>query len=629
MDSCKRQLRGDQMKKLKEILSSPYLIALLFIFKMAVYYSLINVNQLEAIMISLSLVVWATIFVCFNRSGLKRKRFIFLVVYFLFSLLMFSDTMYYNYYNQTVSIRQLWQAKSVAAVPASFLATLIPASFLLFIDIPFAYHCFKKYASGDRFSRLFPWSKLKYIVFTLIAVIVILIANPFNSPAIAAVNSMEFFTSHVNDIYDTISDNLDSGSMEEEEILEVLQEVVPAEVTPTVRPPRYRGIGEGMNLIVVQLEAFQDFVIGAEYNGQEITPNLNALINKDTLYFDRYFTNTGKGNTADAEFTTMNSLYPLEDGEIYRLYQDNTFDGLPWLLRDRGYYSFAIHGYKGEFWNRELAYPNQGFQDFYSQEDLNQEEMIGLGVSDKSMFDQLVDILSTRTGPFFSFAITLSNHHPFELEEQYRTLKLLEQDEGTKFGDYLETVRYTDEAVGRLVQNLKDAGLYDNTIIALYGDHHGMNCGMHVVQGQMSDFIGRIYDYDEMMNVPLIIHVPGSGVKSTISTSGGQIDFLPTIANIMNITLDESFVLGQDLANTEKGFVAFTAYMVEGSFVYDDIIFEISRGRTFEGSRAWKIGTNEPVDASQYLEQYEKALLLKKTSKEILEQNIIANFIAR
>lgn len=579
---------------------------------------------MESIMIIVSLIVWATIFICFGRSGLKSKRAIFIVVYFLFSLLMFADTMYYNYYNQTVSIKQLWQAKSVTAVPKSFIATLIPASFLLFIDIPFAYICFKKYSTKDKLHKYFAWGKFKYILFTLIICFTILIVNPFNSAAIAKVNSMEFFTNHVADIYETISDNLETPQMEQEEILEVLQEVAPE---PEVVKPRYQGIGEGKNLIVIQLEAFQDFVIGAEYEGQEITPNLNALLEKDTLYFDHYFTNTGKGNTADAEFSSMNSLYPVIDGESYRLYEDNTYNGLPWLLREKGYYSFAMHGFAGEFWNREAAYPHQGFQDYISLEDMNQDEIIGMGISDKSMFKQLVSILEQKEEPFFTFAISLTNHHPFVLEEQYRTLKLSEKDEGTKFGNYLQTIRYTDEAIGQLIADLKTAGLYEDTVIAFYGDHHGLNCGMDEVKYRVAEFIGRIYDFDEMMNVPLIIHVPGSGAKETMGITGGQIDFLPTIANIMGLTLDQSFVLGQDLSNATDGFVAFTTYMLEGSFATNEIMFEISRGGTFEGSRAWKIGTNEQVDANLYQEDYDKAVLLKKTSEEIMDQNLISQYV--
>jgi phosphoglycerol transferase MdoB-like AlkP superfamily enzyme len=348
---------------------------------------------------------------------------------------------------------------------------------------------------------------------------------------------------------------------------------------------------------------------------------------QDTLYFDHYFSNIGKGNTADAEFSTLNSLYPVKDGECYRIFEDNTYNGLPWLMRENGYYAFAIHGYEGDFWNREKAYPYQGFQDFYSMEDLNQDEIIGLGISDKSMFKQLVTILKGKQEPYFTFAVTLTNHHPFVLDEKYRTLSLTEEDQNTKFGDYLETVHYTDEAIGQFIDDLKAAGLYDNTVIAFYGDHHGLNCGMKDVQERMNQFIGRIYDYDEMLNVPLIIHVPGSRVTKTIETTGGQIDFFPTIANIMGLTLDDSFTLGQDLTNARDGFVAFTSYLFDGSFATDDIVFEISREGIFEGSRAWKIGTNEPVDATLYRKEYDKALLLKQTSEEILEQNLISNFV--
>jgi phosphoglycerol transferase MdoB-like AlkP superfamily enzyme len=260
-------------------------------------------------------------------------------------------------------------------------------------------------------------------------------------------------------------------------------------------------------------------------------------------------------------------------------------------------------------------------------EDLKQDDIVGIGVSDKSMFHQLIPMLQQKTQPYFAFAITLSSHHPFTLEQKYRTLKLLPEDEETTFGNYLEVVHYTDEAIGQFIDELKASGLYDNTVIAMYGDHHGLNCGMDEVQFRMSDYLGRIYDYDEMLNVPLIIHVPGSGVKETISTTGGQIDFMPTIANVMGITYDDTFVMGQDISNAKEGFVAFTAYLFDGSFATNDIVFEISREGIFDGSRAWRIGTNEPVDAKLYQKDYDKALLLKKTSKEILDQNLIADFI--
>lgn len=606
------------MKRIKQFVLSPYVIAALFALKMMLYYALIDVNRMELLMILISMGVWAIIFMFFGRCGLKRKRGIFLLIYSLLSLVMFADTMYYNYYNQTVSIRQLWQAKAVTAVPDSFIATLIPASFLLFVDIPFVYNYFKKYS--QKFSNMKPaiHKEMKVAFYLLTMLMFTMIINPFSSSAVATVNSMEFFTNHVGDIYETIADNLAGSEMDEEEILEVVSEKT---VEPVI--PKYFEAGKGKNLVVIQLEAFQDFVINAQYNGQEITPNLNELIKKDTIYFDQYFSNIGKGNTADAEFSSLNSIYPLINGEIYRLYEDNTFHGLPWLMREQGYKAFAVHGYEKDFWNREAAYPYQGFEDYISMEDMKQDDIIGLGISDKSMFSQLVPILKEQQTPFFSFIVTLTNHHPFILDDQYKSLELLEEDVDTKFGSYLQTVRYTDEAIGQFIADLKAADLYDNTVIALYGDHHGLNCGMEEVWESVSKYIGRDYDYDEMLNVPMLIHIPRSNISETIHTTGGQIDFLPTIANIMGLTLDNSLILGQDLVNASEGFVAFTAYLFEGSFATNDIIFQISREKVFENSRAWRIGSNEEVDIEQYKEEYEKALLYKKTSKEILEQNLM------
>lgn len=609
------------MNRIKNVLISPFFIAILFAFKMVIYYSIIKVNRLEVVLILISLLVWSAIFIGCGKLGVKRKKFVFLTVYFGLSLLMFADTMYYNYYNQTVSVRQLWQAKSFAAVPKSFLATLIPASFLLFVDVPFAYCCFKKHMYKTKKHKKNK-REIRYLVSIIIALLMTLIINPFHSTAIESVRSNEFFTSHVEDIYEVIVDNISPKVMEEEEILKVLDEA-----QDKSEDKGLKGIGQGKNLVVIQLEAFQNFVIGAEYNGQEITPYINELLKNDTLYYNNYYSNIGKGNTADAEFSTLNSLYPVIDGESYRLYEDNKYNGLPWLMREQGYEAFAVHNYLGDFWNRESAYPYQGFEDYISIEDLIQDDIIGMGVSDKSMFKQLVPILKAKEDPFFSFVITLTNHHPFVLPEDKKTLELAEEDADKKLGAYLQTVRYTDEAIGQFIEDLKAEGLYDNTVIALYGDHHGLNCGMDDVYDDVSQFIGRSYDYDEMLNVPLIIHIPNSGISQTIQTSGGQIDFLPTIANIMNITYDSRFTFGQDITNAEEGFVAFTAYLFEGSFVKGDIMFEISREGIFEGSRAWRINTGEPVDASLYEDEYNHALLIKKTSREILEQDLLSKYV--
>ncbi|MFQ9799748.1 MAG: sulfatase-like hydrolase/transferase [Clostridia bacterium] len=114
-------------------------------------------------------------------------------------------------------------------------------------------------------------------------------------------------------------------------------------------------MAKGRNLIVVQLESFQNFLIGASYEGQVITPNLNRLLQEDTLYFDHYYQQIGKGSTSDAEFASQNSFLPVMYGQSYTRFMDNAFYGLPWIMRENGYSATAFHGYVGEFWNRDEA----------------------------------------------------------------------------------------------------------------------------------------------------------------------------------------------------------------------------------------------------------------------------------
>jgi len=96
----------------------------------------------------------------------------------------------------------------------------------------------------------------------------------------------------------------------------------------------------------------------------------------------------------------------------------------------------------------------------------------------------------------------------------------------------------------------------------------------------------------------------------------------------MDIEIDHPYVLGRDLYNAEEGFIAFTAYMFEGSFAKDDVMFEISREGLFEGSRAWVIGEGTELPIEPYYEDYERAIKLKQTSREILEQDLISNHVS-
>lgn len=588
----------------------------LFLQKMIVYYYLIEAKQWEAVWIVGSALILTILYFGLSACRFRGHRLLFLGTYSCLSGLMFADTLYYQYYNQTLSVKQIWLVENMASVTESLLAIMRPEGFLLLLDIPVIYWVFRmrerQHIGTER--RVFG----RGMAGITVAAIFLLAVNPGDRVFAEQVGSVGFFTGHVRDGYRTAMEGRDDTVLSEEEIQAELEELAQES-----RGENYRGIAARRNLILVQVEALQSMMLQAEYDGQELMPHLNRLLEEDTLYFDRYYTSIGKGNTVDAEFATLNSLYPVIDRECYDLYRTNTYRGLPWMLREQGYQAFAMHGYLGDYWGREQAYPYQGFQDFYSLEDLDASEQIGLGISDISFYKQAVEVMREQEEPFFAFLVTLTNHHPYELPEELQQIRLGEELEDSKFGDYLQTVRYTDEAIGVLISELQAAGLYENSVIVFYGDHHGPNKKMDGNAEYVGRWLGKEYDYDEMLRVPLVIHIPGSGVHTTISTVGGQVDFLPTMAGLMGLDLENPCVLGRDLCNAEEGFAAFTAYLLEGSFVKEGVMFEVSRTGLFEGSRAWDTETGEELAIEPFYEDYQRALQLKAVSREILEQDLM------
>ena len=132
------------MQKVKKIIQSPVMLLVLMAIKLITYYSLIDVSLTRNFLVLSSICILLLIFFDFATCKIKYRSFLFLLIYGGFTILMFSDTMYFNYYNQTVSVKQLWQASNVAKVPKSFFATLIPASFILVFEVPFVFYYFRK-----------------------------------------------------------------------------------------------------------------------------------------------------------------------------------------------------------------------------------------------------------------------------------------------------------------------------------------------------------------------------------------------------------------------------------------------------------------------------------------------------
>lgn len=454
--------------------------------------------------------------------------------------------------------------------------------------------------------------------------ILFFVLNPAGSSFATSVNSQEFFTYHLRDMLMGFS---------EEKVTDTQGYYLSTGTYETAKEGDLFGTGKGKNLIVVQLESVQNMLIGAEYEGQEITPHLNQLIREQgSFYFDNYYQQLGSGNTSDAEFATNNSLMGSIESFTYQLYEENYFKGLPWIMKEDGYQTAVMHGYKKEFWNRVNMYPVQGFDTFVNSDILVSDNIEGIGggnivgISDRAFYAQAVEkMLEMQEGvnPFYSFLITLSSHNPFHLPDHLKGIELKASDENTLFGNYINSVHFADQCLEEFLAELKDNGLYENSVIAFYGDHFGLSKSDTDLSKRVTEFLGFDYDYDIMLNVPLIIHIPEVKERKTISISGGQMDFLPTIAYVMGVEELNTLYLGQNLFTAESGFVASQTHFMKGSYIKDDMVFEISRDGVFENSRAYHRITREAQDITGCMADYKRAKQTVELSAFYLKNDVI------
>jgi len=316
---------------------------------------------------------------------------------------------------------------------------------------------------------------------------------------------------------------------------------------------KYKGIFKGKNLITIQIESLENFVIGKSIDGEEITPNLNKLL-KNSLYFNNIKEQTFAGTTSDAELLANTSIFPVRRGSTFFRYPNNTYpSSLPKLLEDIGYNTIAIHPDKGSYWNWLPSLSSIGFKKCIDSSHFNMDETIGLGLSDGSFFKQLVPILKQQKNPFYSFSITLSNHAPFSMPEKFKDIKIPDKLKGTVIGKYFESVHYTDKVIGQFINSLENNNLLENSIIVFYGDHEGPH---KFFQDQVQSIKGLPkWSKKNDLNTPLIIYSKDY-TGETINTYGGEVDITPTLAYLLGVK-EYKYIystMGRNILNTKRNF---------------------------------------------------------------------------
>ncbi|MFP4629993.1 MAG: LTA synthase family protein [Desulfohalobiaceae bacterium] len=287
------------------------------------------------------------------------------------------------------------------------------------------------------------------------------------------------------------------------------------------------------NIIVIQVESLDQKIIGQEHNGQEITPFLNDLKDR-SLYFENFYAQHINGSF-DAEFSFLTSIYPINKNYGFKVNDLSRFSSLIQILKEHGYQTLALHGNDKEFFHRDQAYPELGFDRFYSKEDFSFSETVmpvqemKFGINDYDFLLQGLDFLQEAEEPFFAFFITVTSHTPYDFYPLEYDQERFQAVQDPLVRDYFRSISFVDISLQMFFEELEERGLYEDTLFVIYSDHHsGVDGQGYSAQREFE----MQMDLKPPENIPLFIHHPDLD-SEVVSKEGSPADLGPTVLDLL------------------------------------------------------------------------------------------------
>ncbi|MCE5028714.1 polyglycerol-phosphate lipoteichoic acid synthase LtaS [Staphylococcus epidermidis] len=542
-------------------------------------------------------------------KGKKAFWFIF-IGGFLLTFLLYANVVYFRFFSDFLTFSTLNQAGNVESMGGAVSASFKWYDFVYFIDtiIYLAILIFKrKWLDNRAFSKKF----VPVVMATSVALFFLnlafaetdrpeLLTRTFDHKYLVKYLGPYNFT--VYDGVKTIENNQQKALASEDDLTKVLNYTKQKRTEPN---PEYYGAAKKKNIIKIHLESFQTFLINKKVNGKEVTPFLNKLSsgNQDFTYFPNFFHQTGQGKTSDSEFTMDNSLYGLPQGSAYSLKGDNTYQSLPAILdQKQGYTSNVMHGDYKTFWNRDQVYKHFGIDNFYDATyyDMSDDNIVNLGLKDKPFFKASADYQSKMKKPFYSHLITLTNHYPFTLDEEDASIDKPNTGDSTVDG-YIQTAHYLDQALEEYITDLKKKGLYDNSVIMIYGDHYGISENHN---NAMEKLLGEKITpakFTDLNRTGFWLKVPGKsgGINKEYA---GQMDVMPTLLHLVGIDSKNYLMFGSDMFSKQHNNVV---PFRNGDFITED--YKYVNGKIYS-NKDNELLTEKPKDFDKNKKLVEKDL---------------------
>ncbi|WP_172369257.1 LTA synthase family protein [Sporosarcina jiandibaonis] len=508
----------------------------------------------------------------------KRRNIYILSISLFTSIVMFSNAVFYRFFNDFITLPLLFQTSNFNDLSSSITTNMNVTDIFFFADTLVVFLAIRLLPKAGETTVLNGkvGRKLYFIMAATVMMLNLglaetqrpqLLTRTFDRELL--VKNIGTYNYHIYDVFIQSKSHAQRALADGSELVEVENYSNANYAAPD---PEMFGVAKGRNIIAVSLESLQSFVINEEMDGHVITPFLNELTkDPDTFYFSEFYHQTGLGKTSDSEFLLENSLYPRNGSAVFFTHSGNTYNSLSNRLGENGYFTNVMHANNSSFWNRDIMYNALDIQKFYDVNSytINEGDAVNWGMKDIPFVEQSVDLMAEMPQPFYSRLITLTNHYPFVLDEEDMLIPQYDSNSRT-LNNYFQSVRYMDEAIKILFEDLKEKGLYDNSIIVMYGDHYGISENHNKAMGMYLDKEITPFDNAKLQKVPLFIHIPGYEKGEVIDEVSGQLDLRPTLLHLMGIDTKGDMQLGADIFSPDhEQFVVFR----DGRFITDKYVY--------------------------------------------------------
>ena len=585
-----------------------------------------------------------------------KHRFIYYICFNIFlTAICMINSVYYTYYTSFASISMLSLTQYVGEVGDAVTENVIQLKDLIYIIGPIVMLVVnRKLKKQNYYKRIEVKSERKKKAFvTLItgacvAGVFLLTLTPTDISRLLKQWNKEYivqcfgiYVYQGNDVISTIQPTINSMFGYDKAYKNFTEYF---EGKETVHTNEYTNIFEGKNVLVIHAESMQTNPMYLQFNGQEVTPNLNHLA-RQGMFFSNYYSQVSVGTSSDAELTFNTSLMPTKSGTAFVSYPERTYISTPSMLKEKGYYTFSMHANNGDFWNRRVMHQSLGYDKFYSKSEyeIADENIIGLGLNDKEFFTQSVEKLKkidSKHEKWYGLMIMLSNHTPFSDTDKYGEFPVDIKEtitnpdgtteevvypylEGTKLGNYYKSLHYADSALGVLIEELDKANLLEDTVLVIYGDHDARISKKEYNYQQNydkeeDDLLDRddenyvefdSYQQELGRKVPFIIwtkDMAGTNLNQEISNVMGMYDAMPTLGNMLGFY--NEYALGHDIFNIkDQNIVVFP----NGNWLTNKVYYNSQKGEHLSL-------VNEAISEEEIKNNNEYATKLLDVSNDII-----------